>query len=470
MKKEEIKYHKEALVIIDNFKRPKTGKLISRSIIFNGKETKFKPYKKEFQIVFQYDFAHMTQIDVGQYRKGINIQFEESKFCLENTFFGSHSPPTLTGNVDKIHTKGYSEKRKYYYQLIIPLEKELRFHYNIEQSVFITDLGYRSRNGTVVLMNNEQIQVCCIKNEKKEYFLTIDSPIKQTFTEFADKANAIKIGMGYLSGYYAGNQGYYFAYTNKNKKNPKQFRFVALRDSIKSIYSPVYSNAYGYLHGNPLSKKYYPLLRPVSKKEFSVLCEKIYKSLEFSSMIMLMLESSVASLLFMPGGYSIALETLSDIVIGKRKLKLSPIKDKSISRKIRKEILEVIEKYSTYLSSGNIETLKKRIDQLNQITNMARLKAPFDLLGIRLLDEDLKILETRNDFLHGRVPDLTSSGENRSIERINKDLYYCSIRLYTLLNMLILKCIGYDNRVVNLPKIHEVFTEISVDEEPFRQV
>ena len=185
---------------------------------------------------------------------------------------------------------------------------------------------------------------------------------------------------------------------------------------------------------------------------------------------MLILESSVASLLFMPGGYAIALKTISDIVIGKKKLKLAPIKDKTLSGKIRTEILEVLSKNSSTIFPDDLLTLQKRIDNLNQMTNKARLKAPFDLLTIILNDEDLKILETRNDFLHGRVPDLTNAGDKRSTERINKDLYYCSMRFYALLNMIILKWIGYDNRVVNYPKINEGFTQIPLEEEPFRQV
>jgi len=164
------------------------------------------------------------------------------------------------------------------------------------------------------------------------------------------------------------------------------------------------------------------------------------------------------------------LETLSDLVIGQTKLKLAPIKDKAVSRKIRQEILEILDKNSATILSDDLATLRKRIDQLNQTTNKARLKAPFDLLEIEINDEDLKILETRNDFLHGRVPDLTNSGANRSIDRINKDLFYCSMRFYTLLNIIILKWIGYDNRVVNYPKIHESFTQIYLEEEPFRHV
>ena len=472
-KKEEVKYHKVLLQTIEQFKKPKSGKLISKKEIFNGRTAKFKPHKKEFTIEFQYNIfsKNRKDLDVGEYYKRMQIKFGETVYNLESVFLGNHAPPRVTGSVDRINTIGFSEKKKYYYRLIIPLEKQLNFHFQIAETHFTTDLGYHSRTGTTAIINGDAIQACCIHNEKKEYFLAVDSAIKQTFDEFAEKVHAIKIGIGYLSGFCAGNQGYFFAYANKAMKQPEHFRCVALRDSIKSGYSPIYSNAYGYLHHNrPLAETYYPLLRPVSLNEFSLLCEKIHNSLDFSSTLMLILESSVASLLFMPGGYAIALKTISDIVIGKKKLKLAPIKDKTLSGKIRTEILEVLSKNSSTIFPDDLLTLQKRIDNLNQMTNKARLKAPFDLLTIILNDEDLKILETRNDFLHGRVPDLTNAGDKRSTERINKDLYYCSMRFYALLNMIILKWIGYDNRVVNYPKINEGFTQIPLEEEPFRQV
>lgn len=472
-KKVEIKHHKALLEIIEHFKKPKSGKLISKKGIFNNRKAKFNPHKKEFTIEFQYNISSKNRKDlnVGEYHKGIQIQFGETIYNLENVFLGNHAPPKVTGSIDRIHTIGFSKKAKYYYQLIIPLEKQLDFHFNIGETHFTTDLGYHSRTGTTAIINGEPIQACCIHNDKKEYFLAIDSTEKQTFDEFAEKAHAVKIGMGYLSGYCAGNQGFFFAYTKKDRKQPKHFRCVALRDSIRSGYSPIYSNAYGYLHHNrSLAEKYYPLLRPVSLNEFSLLCEKIHNSLDFSSTLMLILESSVSSLLFMPGGYAIALETISDLVIGNTKLKLAPIKDKAVSRKIRKEFLVVLNRNSETLAASDLDTVKKRIDQFNQTTNKARLRAPFDLLNITLLDEDLKILETRNDFLHGRVPELTNAGAKRSTDKINKDLYYCSMRFYTLLNMIILKWMGYDNRVVNYPKIHEGFTQIRLEEEPFRQV
>jgi hypothetical protein len=472
-RQEERKYHKGLLQIIEKFKEKKSAELISTNEIFNKRSVEFQSYKKHFSISIEYDIFSEKQksLKIGEYHKGIQIQFGSALYILENLFLNTLSTSRITGQIDRIRTIDFSKKQECYYNLIIPLEKQLDFLFQISQINFTTDLGYHSCNGTRATINDDSIQVYCIHNDKKEYFLAIDSDKKQTFEEFSEKASAVKIGIGYLSGFFAGDQGFYFAYTQKDKKEPKDFYCLSLRDSIKSNFKPINSNAYSYLHDNVhLAEKYKRLLQPVSLNQFSILCQKIHDSTDFAGMLMLMLESSVASLLFKPGGYAIALETLSDLVTANSKLKLAPIKDKSISKKIRKEILEVIYKNSSTIVPDDLIVLQKRIDQLNQPTNKSRLKAPFDLLNISINDEDLKILETRNDFLHGRVPDLTNEGSNRSIDRINKDLFYCSMRFYTLLNMIILKWIGYDNRVVNYPKIQENFIGIYLDEEPFRQV
>jgi hypothetical protein len=469
-----IKYHKELIKTIENFKESKSGKLISKNEIFNGKEVNFKPHDNIFIVDFQNEvFSKKTFLGnfIGEHFTGIQIQLGRTVYILESVFLGNYNLSKLSGNVDRFHTIGFYENAKYYYRLVIPLKKKLDFHYQIEQTSFKTDLGYFSRSSTTAIIDGESIHAYCINNEKNQNYFVIESNIKQTFDQFINKANAIKLGIGYLSGYYVGNKGFFFAYTNKIMSQPKHFRYIALRDSIRSQYCPIYSNAFGYLHRDKeLAEKYQSLLRQISLVEFSVLCDKIYTSLELSSILMLILESSNASLLFMPGGFAIALENLSDLVIEKRKLKLSPIKDREISKKIREEIFVVLEKYKELMSSEDLATIYKRVDNINQITNKARLKAPFDLLTITLNEEDLKILETRNDFLHGRVPDLTNEGLNRTLNRINKDLFYCSMKFYTLLNVLILKWIGYDNRIVNYPKIHEDFIEIHLSEEPFRQV
>lgn len=89
---------------------------------------------------------------------------------------------------------------------------------------------------------------------------------------------------------------------------------------------------------------------------------------------------------------------------------------------------------------------------------------------IELLPADLQVLETRNDFLHGRIPDFNKLGIDREDNIKNKDMYYASVRLFTLLSMLILKWIGYDNYVLNYPKIHEKYCQIKLKEPYYRKV
>ena len=212
------------------------------------------------------------------------------------------------------------------------------------------------------------------------------------------------------------------------------------------------------------------IFRPLTISEFSILCNKLITNDEFTATILLIIESTKASLIFRPSGYSIALETLSDIIIGAKKEKIAPINSKQDFKDLKKDLIEVLNKHSTKESFIDVNTLKIRIENINQITNLESLKKPFSILGITLLDEDLKVIKSRNDFLHGRVPDFKKQGANRSIELKDYDLYYASVRLYTLLNVLIFKMIGFDNYVLNFPKIYEKYTKLKVKENYYRKV
>ncbi len=480
----------ELFELIDIFLTPKKGILLKKRSLLDNIEAFIEPSGKDFSITF--DWNNYTRkgkkLDIGEYHKKVEFKLNDQSLILSDLFLRKRSLPQFTGQSSFIYTKGFSLKKQYYYRLLIPLDKQLLLHYKVEA---------RS-----TIINNDILRFKVTQNNRNDYFLIIESELKQSYELFSEKAHAIKNAVGYLTGYLAGNGGYFFAYTNKKMKTPVHTYRCEFRNAIISAYSPINSNPYSYLHGNPkLAEKYYEkkLLRPVNEKELSILCQRLFDSTEFSSAIILLLESSVASLLFMPGGYAIVLEKLADIIKPDKKQKVAPLKP-AISKKVRKEcvkvsedhwnniILEfsetiekyeklisedcllVLEKYKVSISEENLETLKRRINNINKATNKAQLKRPFDFLKIKISDRDNEILSTRDDFLHGRIPDITKSGRDRSIARQNKDLYYASCRFYTLLNILILKWIGYNSRVINYPKINEDYTEIKLKEEQFREV
>ena len=236
---------------------------------------------------------------------------------------------------------------------------------------------------------------------------------------------------------------------------------------------PINSNAYAWL--TTKNKKIAELiyknydLRTLSKKEFSTLYKVTLENDTFLAILLLMLESSESSLLLRPGGYSIILESLSSIIVGNND-KINPITSRPDAKKFRLELLEVLKNYEDNEYFRDIETLKGRINNINQITNKEKLILPFKILEINLLDEDIKIINSRNDFLHGRIPDYRNLGESRSIKEKDNDLYYASVRFYTIINMLVLKFIGYESYVLNFAKIFEKETTYLVKEDYYRKI
>ena len=149
-----------------------------------------------------------------------------------------------------------------------------------------------------------------------------------------------------------------------------------------------------------------------------------------------------------------------------------PIKSPSLARTIRKEFLKIvsdnIEKVDKFgkriIDSEGEGILKSRIGDMNKLTNTKKLKKPFELFKFVLTKEDMLAIKHRNDFLHGRIT-LGIHSEDNGFE-----IYYIALRLYTLLSVLILKSIDYDNYIVNYPKIHEDVCKKKIDESHFRKI
>lgn len=474
MKKPEIKsrYHKALLKRYEYLTQEMKGILISENKSLNGKEIEWKTKVNKFESTFEFDFfsSETSGVEIGQDLGLVKVKFSGVSLELENFILHQYQTPMVKALTTRLRTYGFSEKTEYFFKMLIPLPKEIKFLEQIEQVPFKTDLGYSSRCSTEAIINGETLELYCLKADNKQHYLVIESAVRQTLDQFSTKANSVKIAFGYLTGKLPGNLGVFFAFDQNSAPEPIHFFAVGLRSSISSGYCPLTCNAYSHSRIRAVVEKYHDSLHPVSLAAFSRLSQRIHGSLDFSSALILILESSVASLLFMPGGYAIALESLADIIMAGDRNRISPIKSKQQSKKIRKSLLAVLREYESELEGESMEVLRGRINQINQITNKSRLKAPFEKLGIELDDMDLRILETRNDFLHGRTPNVSDDKGISSVERLNKDLLYCSWHLYTLVNILVLKWVGYKGRVINYPKIQESYTQIQTPGEFYREV
>ena len=476
LKYPKILFHKEIISIINTLKQENLkGMFTAKDHPLESITSDFIAQRKSFKISFEYDrFAPRAKsIKLNYQPKSIPFKVGDIEYIFESLWFTKHSASNIEGSVNFFYTKGYSKKKAYYYRLVFLLTDKLDFNHQIEQIYYESDLYNFNRSATKAEIDGDKLIAYTFEDkENRRHYFAIESDLKQDFDTFSDKAFALKNAIGYLTGYLAGDCGYFFAYSNKQMQNISHYYYCSFRDTIKSHYSPIHNNPFAYLYEKrTIAEKLYEkkVLTNVPMDVLSTLANRLHSSLDFAGAIVLILESSIASLLFMPGGFAIVLETMADLIIGDDKLKLSPIKEKPRARTLRKKLMDIIEADCNDLPEYDLKTLKVRIDNLNNMTNGKRLKAPFDILKIELNDNDLAVLEARNDFLHGRTLGTDETEFSNEINRKNKNLYHAAMRYYTLLNLLILRWVGFKGFVINYAKMNEDLFKLTLKEPYYRK-
>ena len=394
----------------------------------------------------------------------LDISTQKHKLHINRVFINTIAPPIISGKISDFTTLDFNKKTNYFYRLIIPLQKKFNFIFYISHFYYETK---KTKSSECLRISYDKLEIdVYLHHGNGKQFLIIDTSTKLSHDLFSDYCFSTLVSLGYVTGTLPQDEGYYFAYEKSDLKTPKHIYYTEFRDSMYSVYHPIHSNAHAYIRDKDLAKKTHTSLRTLSLKEFSMLCQWTYSSTEFASILFLIIESSISTLLVMPSGFSVALEGLTDIIVKINEDKVAPIKDKILAKKIKEELIKVVESYSINLEKAGKQILKNKIENINQLTNRSKLSKPFELLKFTLTPEDIKAIEHRNDFLHGRITLML--GDNT--EEATKEIYYIALRLYTLLAVLILKSIGYDNKIVNYPKIHEVVYSKKLDELHFRQI
>ena len=109
-----------------------------------------------------------------------------------------------------------------------------------------------------------------------------------------------------------------------------------------------------------------------------------------------------------------------------------------------------------------------KLDNLNTTANAAGFASCFIQLGVQLNERDAKVLNNRNDFLHGRIP-----FENEFKDERNHELQHIVYRYHFLLSVLILKFCGYSGYIKNNATFYNAIarrTTEKADEQLFRLI
>lgn len=396
--------------------------------------------------------------------KKIIAEWSDAEFVMEKIFTTNLFRDGFEAEVGVIKSKEFSEKKKQYQRLIIPVKKKISFFFIIEDRTFETPTLH-SRGCVRANFENYFIDIFPYTDKEKKDFLILDCPVKISHDEFGDAAFACLVTLGYLTGKLTQNEGVYFSYSKKEMIIPTALKFSSFRPSINSMHHPVSSNPYGFKvrgrKGDRLNKK----MNPISEIEFSKLCQLVFNKTDLRAALLLLMEVLKESIFTMAAGMAVILETLTNLYAKENPDYFIYVKQPKISSAILKELRFVITNHKAEIGDVT-EKLIDKVNQINQVSNKIKLSKPFELLGFILNEDDKRIIERRNDLLHGRL----SLNYDDDIEKADSELYLIATKLYTLVNVLILKQIGFSGYIINWPVYNKHVHKQKLKEEVFRMI
>lgn len=447
--------------------------IVSSKEFSSSYEIQLRPNDKGIKFTVFHD-SSIFEHDKWKF-KGLEINGDNLKIKIPCVYITRKIYGKMLGNIPAFEYGCFSKEKSKYHRLVLPLNKNINFTFSVEN--ILIKYNYKSsvytREATEIKINNNLFYLFLAKKiitqVSDDDYLVLESKSPMSYSEFSEYCFSILISFGFVSGDFINNNGYFFQYDNSNMKNIVGIAYRQLRGSVKCKYVPTYSNPSGYIHDTEKANLYKDKVRTLSLKEFSNLCQYCHDNNDIKSILLLLIEVHTQTLISGPGILSIALETLANVLYEENESTLAPIKTIKTSKKLRTELLKCLDNFEDEIDTEGREIIKSRINQINQRTNRDKLLIPFRILNIPITSADKQAIEQRNAFLHGRTP-MVQNIEAKPLNKEDKIRYYLYLKLYVLVSSIIMKYIGYDNLIVNYPKIYENDTGIELDEEYYRQI
>lgn len=356
------------------------------------------------------------------------------------------SPQVLTLNIYKFQSglkESFDNKLQ---RLVIPVEVEPKFDFIDFNSLKI---GRTLTVCGLVQVSIDDLNYHLFKyknNDTGKKYLIIDSLEKNLFNEFNANCRSIIAAYGYLSGNLHLDEYYYQTFQEKESEMVENIYYEKNEKSAlteQQLFEPFRFREYIDALGKKEQFKHVPTR--MTRKVFSKLCTTIKTNEPYSRCCELIIEGNQSKQVLLRAGiYSIALETLTNIIYEENKERINPIPDKKLAKLIRGKFSKIVKEYDEFIPDYGMKIIESKINDINKPTNSKKLSMPFELYRIKLSKDDLEILNHRNKFLHG-----TSPFSEEELKEKEHEIKFIIARLHYMINSLMLKYIGYSGHIIN---------------------
>ncbi len=291
-------------------------------------------------------------------------------------------------------------------------------------------------------------------------YIVIDSITKTSFEEFETIFNAIIYSFGLISGNYFGGELSFLGSNDRKFKKLISYRLETAEESImtRSSVLPYQIMVRTEWGASDRDGK-------MDVSTFKDIVRKVLAKKELLRVTKLVCHGNGLPLEMRAAVYSVALETLRNIILDGSPKGDIPFSSKKSAKIIVSKLLELVESQpDSHFSSRS--TIENKIKNINQRTNTESFRKAFQTVGMELSEDDQQCLDQRNKFLHGKIP-----FQNESESKTQIELKHATLKMHFLVCCLLFKFCKFSGYVLNTSKLFSLMNSgKSLDESIYRRI
>lgn len=403
---------------------------------------------------------------------------ENASFLSTSNEFTSDEFQDTTISIDRFYSADIDWDQPHFLRSVQPLERfdwAQTFHTCAYEERYPNGGWYSSLGLLEVNFKNKGIFHLYPYKFENQYYLVCEAQFECTVEEFNEYAFAAQLALGFFTDRITLEETYILCYEDAGFIKPSGLHYIELRSSIKGQY-PIFTTNLYWVHEilqDGKNNSYADaLIAPNGVVDDSVMnwldmdfysrmANEIYSHEELRRAACIILEASTQALEYQTALYAVALECLTSFLLKELGSTAKFPVDKNIFNKdIRPAFQKILEdaEVAGKIDQEALRILGNRLNNLNGMTNSGKLTDPFAHYKYTLSKTDKDAINTRNRLLHGGI--LTGINYRTQYD----ELYSCSLRLHKLCCILLLKRVGFNSRIINLPVLRDFKEECAAAE------